>query len=84
MKLIKPKALILAIATAATTTLSLPLAALADDYVVEVIHSKGEYYGIVVNNTTGEDVAATDGYKNPAKAARKAKKLAKEAEEAER
>lgn len=79
MKVINPKALILALATAATTTLSLPMAALADTFVVEVIYTKGEYYGIVMNETTGEDVAATEGHKNPAKAARKAKRAAKKA-----
>ncbi len=79
MKVINPKALILALATAATTTLSLPMAALADTYVVEVIHHKGEYYGIVVNETTGEDVSATEGQKNPAKAARQARRAAKKA-----
>jgi hypothetical protein len=77
MKAIQPKALILAIATAACTTLSLPLAALADTYTVEVVNSNGKYYGIVVNQTTGEDVAVTEGHDNPAKAARKAEKLAK-------
>jgi hypothetical protein len=79
MNVIQPKALILALATAATTTLSLPMAALADTYVVEVIHARGEYYGIVVNNTTGEDLSVTEGHKNPAKAARQARRAAKRA-----
>ena len=79
MNVINPKALILALATAATPTLSLPMAALADTFAVEVFKSNGLYYGVVVNETTGEDVAATEGHKNPAKAARKANKAAKKA-----
>ena len=80
MKAINPKALILAIATAATSTLSLPIAALADTYYVEVVYAgNGEYYGWVVNETTGKDVAVTESQKNPAKAARQAKKAAKKA-----